>query len=195
MKGDPSKATASSYVNQQQVRVEQDIRYIKTGNPRFIKTDNFFVGSWGYWLWYLIPFVLLLAFFVIYRKQMKLNADIALMRNKRANKVAKRRLRQAESYLKKHDKENFYNEVLQALWGYFSDKLSIPGAELTRSNIGAELLSYGVDEVLIERFMKILDTCEFARYAPVESSVAMDEIYQEASDAIGKMENILKHKK
>ncbi|NLZ94603.1 MAG: protein BatD [Bacteroidales bacterium] len=195
LKGDPSKATASSYVNQQQVRVEQDIRYIKTGNPRFIKTDNFFVGSWGYWLWYLIPFVLLLAFFVIYRKQMKLNADIALMRNKRANKVAKRRLRQAESYLKKHDKENFYNEVLQALWGYFSDKLSIPGAELTRSNIGAELSRYGVDEVLIERFMKILDTCEFARYAPVESSVAMDEIYQEASDAIGKMENILKHKK
>ena len=195
LKGDPSKATASSYVNQQQVRVEQDIRYIKTGNPRFIKTDNFFVGSWGYWLWYLIPFVLLLAFFVIYRKQMKLNADIALMRNKRANKVAKRRLRQAESYLKKHDKENFYNEVLQALWGYFSDKLSIPGAELTRSNIGAELSRYGVDEVLIERFMKILDTCEFARYAPVESSVAMDEIYQEASDSIGKMENILKQKK
>ena len=109
--------------------------------------------------------------------------------------VAKRRLKRAENYLKKHDKSNFYNEVLQALWGYFSDKLSIPGASLTRSNIGAELSSYGVDKTLIERFIKILDTCEFARYAPVESSVAMDEIYQEASDAIGKMENILKSKK
>ena len=195
LKGDPSKASSSSYVSQQQVRVEQDIRYIKTGTPRFIKTDNFFVGSWGYWLWYVIPFVLLCVFFILYRKQMKLNANIALMRNKRANKVAKRRLRQAENYLSKHDKENFYNEVLQALWGYFSDKLSIPGAELTRSNIGAELLSYGVDKALIERFMKILDTCEFARYAPVESSVAMDKIYQEASDAISKMENILKQKK
>ena len=193
LKGDPSKATASSsYVNQQEVRVEQDIRYIKTENPTFINTDNFFVGSWGYWLWYVIPFVLLCIFFIIYRKQMKLNANIALMRNKRANKVAKRRLKRAEAYLNKNDKSNFYNEVLQALWGYFSDKLSIPGANLTRSNIGAELSSYGVDEVLIEKFMKILDTCEFARYAPVESSVAMDEIYQEASDAIGKMENILK---
>ena len=196
LKGDPSKATASSsYVNQQEVRVEQDIRYIKTEEPTFINTDNFFVGSWRYWVWYIIPFVLLCVFFIVYRKQMKLNANIVLMRNRRANKVAKRRLKRAENYLKKHDKSNFYNEVLQALWGYFSDKLSIPGANLTRSNIGAELSRYGVDETLIERFIKILDTCEFARYAPVESSVAMDEIYQEASDAIGKMENILKSKK
>ena len=42
--------------------------------------------------------------------------------------------------------------------------------------------------------MKILETCEFARYAPVESSAAMDEIYEETSDAIGKMETILKSK-
>lgn len=192
LKGDPSKATASSYVNQQQVRVEQDIRYIKTEKPTFLKTDNFFVGSLGYWLWYVVPFVLLCLFFVLYRKQMKLNANIALMRNKRANKVAKRRLKLAEGYLKKHDKENFYNEILRALWGYFSDKLSIPGASLTRNNIGAELSNYGVDESLIQKFMKILDTCEFARYAPVESTAAMDDIYQETSDAIGKMETILK---
>ena len=125
---------------------------------------------------------------------MKLNANIALMRNKRANKVAKRRLKLAESYLKKHDKENFYDEVLRALWGYFSDKLSIPGANLTKSNIGAELSAYGVDQALIQQFMKILDTCEFARYAPVESNVAMDQLYVETSEAIGKMENILKSK-
>ena len=116
------------------------------------------------------------------------------MRTKRANKVAKRRLKQAEKYLKAHDKENFYNEVLRALWGYFSDKLSIPGANLTKNNIGAELSLYGVDEALVNKFMEILDTCEFARYAPVESSAAMDEVYKETSDAIGKMENILKSK-
>lgn len=195
LKGDPSKATASTYINQQEVRVEQDIRFIKTEKPTFINTTNFFVGSLVYWLWYIIPFLLLCLFFILYRKQMKLNANIALMRNKKANKVARRRLKQAEQFLKKNDKSSFYNEVLRALWGYFSDKLSIPGASLTRSNIGAELSSYGVDEELIEEFMKILDTCEFARYAPVESSAAMGDIYQDTSNAIGKMENILKTKK
>jgi len=194
LKGDPSKATASSYVNQQQVKVEQDIRYIKTGSPKLIRTDNFFYGSWIYWLWYIIPFLLLCVFFILYRKQMKLNANIALMRTKRANKVAKRRLKLAERFLKQQDKQSFYNEVLRALWGYFSDKLSIPVANLTKNNIGAELSSYGVNESLIQTFMHILDRCEFARYAPVESSVAMDEIYKEATDAIGKMENILKSK-
>lgn len=194
LKGDPSKATASSYVNQQQVKVEQDIRYIKTGSAKLQRTDNFFFGSWVYWLWYIVPLLLLTVFFIVYRKQMKLNANIALMRTKRANKVAKRRLKQAEDFLKNQDKQNFYNEVLRALWGYFSDKLSIPVANLTKNNIGTELSSYGVDELLTERFMHILDTCEFARYAPVESSAAMDEIYKEATDAIGKMENILKSK-
>lgn len=195
LKGDESQATASTYINQQEVKVEQDIRYIKTGKRDFLRTDNFFVGSWSYWIWFIVPFVLLVIFFIIYRKQMKLNADIALMRNKKANKVAKRRLKQAESFLKKGEKENFYNEVLRALWGYFSDKLSIPGANLTKSNIELELSNYGVDEDLIKKFMTILDTCEFARYAPVEASAGMDEIYRQTSDAIGKMENVLKSKK
>ena len=194
LKGDPSKTTASSYVNQQDVKVEQDIRYIKTDTPKFIKTDRFFVGSWIYWLWYIIPFILLCVFFMLYRKQMKLNANIALMRTKRANKVAKGRLKKAEQYLKVHDKENFYNEMLRALWGYFSDKLSIPVANLTKSNIGTELSAYGVDELLIDKFVGILDSCEFARYAPGETSMGMDEIFKETSDAIGKMENILKMK-
>ena len=194
LKGAPGSATTSSYVNQQKVKVEQDIRYIKTAKPKFLKIDNFFVGSWAYWLWYIIPFVLLCLFFILYRKQMKLNANIALMRTKRANKVAKRRLKQAERYLKVHDKGNFYNEVLRALWGYFSDRLSIPGSNLTRNNIGTELSLYGVDETLVDKFMEILDTCEFARYAPVESSAEMDKVYVETSDAIGKMENVLKSK-
>ncbi|MFA6360898.1 MAG: protein BatD, partial [Dysgonamonadaceae bacterium] len=67
-------------------------------------------------------------------------------------------------------------------------------ANLTKNNIGAALSSYGVNESLIQTFMHILDTCEFARYAPVESSAAMDEIYKEATEAIGKMENVLKSK-
>lgn len=194
LKGDPSKVASSTYVNQQQVKVEQDIRYLKTGQPKFLKTDKFFVGSWMYWLWYIIPFVLLCVFFIFYRKQMKLNANIALMRTKRANKMAKRRLKQAEQYLKEHNKAQFYNEVLRAIWGYFSDKLSIPVANLTRSNIGSELAEYGVEEGLIKKFMSILDTCEFAHYAPGESSDGMDEVYKETIDSIGKMENILKSK-
>ena len=193
-KGDPSKASASSYVNQQNVRVEQDIRFLKTGEPQYQYKSSFFAGSLGYWLWFLIPLILLIVFYIFNRKIAKENANVALMRTRKANKMAIRRLKVAEKFLKEHNKEKFYDEVLRALWGYFSDKLSIPVANLTKDNIEKELSDYGISNELIGKFMHILNTCEFARYAPAESDAAMDKLYNETVDAIGEMESKLKRK-
>jgi len=193
-KGDPGKASASSYVNQQDVRVEQDIRFLKTGEPQYQHKDNFFVGSLGYWLWYLIPLVLLIVFYLFNLKMARENANVALMRTRKANKMAIKKLKMAEKFLKEHNKEKFYDEVLRALWGYFSDKLSIPVVNLTKDNIEKELSDYGIDNELTGKFMQILNTCEFARYAPAESDAAMDKLYNETVDAIGKMESKLKRK-
>lgn len=191
-KGDPSKANASSYINQQNVKVEDDIRFLKIGQPTFHSKNEFFVGSFVYWLWYIIPLALFICLYVVYRKQAEQNANVALMRNRQANKVATKRLKMADRFLKEHRKEEFYDEVLRALWGYFSDKLSIPLAQLSRENVGAELYKQGIDESLITTFMQILDACEFARYAPAESDHAMDQLYNQTIEAIGKMENQLK---
>lgn len=193
-KGDPAAATGGTFVNRQDVRVEQDIRFLKTGEPSYTSSINFFVGSWGYWLWYIVPFLVLLVAYFINRKQAIENANLALARTKRANKVAIRRLKTAEKYLNEQDKERFYEEVLRAVWGYFSDKLSIPVARLSKNNIEAELSGYGTDSALVERFMHILDTCEFARYAPAESHAEMDKVYRDTLAAIGEMENSLKKK-
>jgi len=193
-KGDPGKASTSSYVNQQNVRVEQDIRFLKTGEPQYQYKNSFFAGSIGYWLWYLIPLILFVVFYVFNRKIAKENANVALMRTKKANKMAIKRLKVAEKYLKAHDKEHFYDEVLRALWGYFSDKLSIPVANLTKDNIEKELSNYGIGKELIDKFMQILNTCEFARYAPAESDAAMDKLYSETVEVIGEMESKLKRK-
>lgn len=194
-KGDPGSITSSNFVNQQDVRVEQDIRFLKTGEPNYLSISNFFVGSLNYWLWYIIPFVLLVVFFIINRKQARENANVALMRNRKANKIAIKRLKLAEKYLKEQKKENFYDEVLRAIWGYFSDKLSIPVANLSKNNIENELSKNGISGELISRFMQILDTCEFARYAPAESDAEMESVYNNTFNAIGEMENRLKKSK
>lgn len=193
-KGDPSKAAASTYISQQSVKVEDDIRFIKTDTPVFQSKDSYFAGSMGYWFWYIIPASLFAAFAVIYRKRAKENANITLTRTKRANKMAIKRLRVAEKFLKQHDKEKFYDEVLRALWGYFSDKLSMPLANLTKDNIESELSSHGIESSLITKFTDILNTCEFARYAPAEGDAAMDKLYNETINAIGEMESKLKIK-
>ncbi|MDL2215074.1 BatD family protein [Dysgonomonas sp. OttesenSCG-928-M03] len=187
---DPNaKSASATSFTQTDVEVEQDIRYIKTGKPSFVKIDSFLVGSAVYYLWYIIPLLLFVAYFVLNRKKIKENADIVKTKTKRANKVAVKRLKEAQKYLQAQQKEKFYEEVLRATWGYLSDKLSIPVANLNRDNVENELVQYGARPELIERFMYILDTCEFARYAPAESDTAMDELYQSTVSAIGEMEN------
>lgn len=191
-KGDPGSGAVSTFVNRQDVRVEQDIRFLKTGEPTYISGTTLFVGSLNYWLWYLIPLTLLILFYIINRKQARENANVALMRTRKANKTAIKRLKTASRYLKEQDKEHFYDEVLRALWGYFSDKLSISVARLSRNNIEEELSRKGISEQLAGKFIEILDTCEFARYAPAESNAEMDRIYNDTMKAIEEMENRLR---
>ncbi|MDR0421671.1 MAG: BatD family protein [Proteiniphilum sp.] len=185
-------SVANTFVNRQDVKVEQDIRFLKTGEPAYLSGTAFFVGSLNYWLWYLVPLTVLILFYIINRKQARENANVALMRTRRANKMAIKRLKAANGYLREQDKEHFYEEVLRAIWGYFSDKLSIPLARLSRNNIEEELSRKGIGEQLTGKFIEILDTCEFARYAPAESSAEMDRIYNGAMGAIEEMENRLR---
>ena len=187
-------SVVSNYSNQESLKyLGQDIRYIKMiSKPHFVLNNDIFFASFTYLLVYLIITVLFVAFFIIYRKQVRENANIALVRTRKANKIAVRRLKTAEKLLKENNKEAFYEEVLRALWGYLSDKLNIPQAHLTKENVETELSKYGVGEELSSEFIEILHTCEFARYAPVQSSEAMDTLFKQTVDAIGKMENTIK---
>ena len=194
--GEGGKGTApvvSNFSNKENVKyLGKDIRYLKVKGFSFIQVNDLFFGSFGYVMSYVIPFLLFVVFFIVYRKQIKENANVALVRTKKANKTAVKRLKNAGKLLKENQKEAFYDEVLRALWGYLSDKLSIPLSNLTKDNVEAELRQYGVDDTLISEFMDILNTCEFARYAPSQASDAMDKIYEQTVDAIGKMENTIK---
>ena len=192
--GGTAAPVVSNFNNQESLKyLGQDIHYIKViAKPHFIPNNEIFFGSFTYLLVYLIITVLFVAFFVIYRKQVKENANIALVRNRKANKTAVKRLKKAETLLKANKKEEFYEEVLRALWGYLSDKLTIPQAHLTKDNVEAELSKYGVGEELSSEFMNILHTCEFARYAPGQGSEAMDILFKQTVNAIGKMENTIK---
>lgn len=115
------------------------------------------------------------------------NADVVGLRNARASKVAKRRLKTAEKYLKEQNADKFYEEMLRALWGYLSDKLSIPTSQLTRQNIAATLGDKGYGKEAIDPVIAIIDDCEMARYTP-ESSSRMDTVYTAGVEAINNIE-------
>ncbi|MDD3160759.1 MAG: BatD family protein [Bacteroidales bacterium] len=183
----------SSFTNKEDVKyLGKDIRYIQTGNFSVKKQGEYFFGTATYWICYAIPFALFVLFLFIYRKQASENANIALMRNKKANKVASKRLKKAANYLKENQKEAFYEETMRALWGYVSDKMNMPLSVLTKDNVGIELTNNGADQSFVNEFMEILNTCEFARYAPSNEEHAMDKLYERTVNVINKMESFIK---
>jgi hypothetical protein len=183
----------SNFSNRENVRfLGRDIRYLKTQKVHFQTNKDIFFGSFVYIMAYLMISILFIVFFIIYRKQVKENSNLALVRTRKANKTAVRRLKQAEKLLRENKEEAFYEEVLRALWGYLSDKLSIPQSELTKDNVANELAKYGVGETLSREFLEIIHTCEFARYAPSKAAGTMDKLFNETIRAIDSMENTIK---
>jgi len=192
-KGNADQVIAD-FTNKENVKVlGQDVRFIKLGDTTLTPKGEVFFGTMGYWLGYLIPFIVFVALVVFFRKQAAENANVAKMKTKKANKVATKRMKLAGKLLAENKKNEFYDEVLKALWGYISDKLSIPVSQLSKDNIEAELTKHGVPEDVTKTFINALNECEFARYAPGDENEAMDKVYATSVDAIGKMENSIKH--
>ena len=192
-KGNADQVIAD-FTNKENVKVlGQDVRFIKLGDTKLSPKGEVFFGTTGYWLGYIIPFIVFVALVIFFRKQAAENANVAKVKTKKANKVATKRMKLAGKLLADNKKNEFYDEVLKALWGYISDKLSIPVSQLSKDNIEAELTRYGVSDEITKTFINALNECEFARYAPGNESEAMDKVYATSVEAISKMENSIKH--
>ncbi len=186
-------ATVVSSLRKEDVQlIGQDIRFIKQGNPSLRSSGNTFFGSTLFYLIYVISAVLFLVIYFVYRKKARENANIALMRNKKANRVATKRLKSAAAYMKQNNNEAFHEAILKAFWGYLSDKLGIPVADLSRDAAISRLNEKGVAEEVINDFVNVVEQCEFARYAPTGGSEARHELYKKAESTMGRMEKQIK---
>ena len=187
--GSTSGNVIQSFKKEDIRQVGEDIRYLKTGSLNLKEAGVHFFGTLKYWLSLFIPLVLFIAAFVFNRQRIKANADIARVKNRTATKMARKRLKLAATALKSHNGEQFYDEVLKALWGYMSYKLNIDKAELNRDNISEILQRKNVSEDLMKDFISLLDTCEYARYAPGSNSDnEMEKVYARSIEVITKLD-------
>ena len=186
-------ATVVSSLRKQDVQlIGQDIRFIKQGNPALRSSGHTFFGSTLFYLIYLIAALLFLMIYLVYRKKARENANIALVRNKKANRIATKRLKTAAAFMKQNNNEAFHEAILKAFWGYLSDKLSIPVADLNRETAVNRLNEKGVSEQVINDFVDVVEQCEFARFAPAGGSEARHELYKKAESTMGQMEKQIK---
>lgn len=184
--------TSVSYVNKEDLKfVGQDVRFHST--PMKLKSDSSqFFGSYLFWLCLALPLIILLLLAALSRKRIADNANVAKVRVKKASSVATKRLKVARKLMKDNRKDQFYDEMMRALYGYFGDKLSISVAELSKENIEAELKRRNVPEEPVRQIIGLLDDCEFARYAPGDDTGRMDRLYEQAAGVIGQIENTIK---
>ncbi len=186
--------TIADFTNQQDVKVlANDVRFIKQGETRYSDKDAHFFGTWTYVAWYIVPFVGFVVLLVALRKHRINNADVEGKKHKRANKVALKRMKIANGLLRTQQKSAFYDEVLRALWGYVSDKLSIPVAELTKDNVSVRLTDAGVQESVVEEFIALLNDCEMAHYVSGNDGSTMDKIYATSLSVMEKLEDSIKN--
>ena len=189
-KGDGSRSSVVDYSKDQ----PKDIKDIKKGDAELHSVDNFFFGSVGYLMSLLIPFVAFVALLVIFRKRAIDNADLVKMKGKKANKIATKRLRQANKLMLVGKSNEFYDEVLRALWGYVGDKLNMPAEKLSRENISEKLQSHNVDDNTISKFLSAIDDCEMMRFAPGDPEGNMNKTFESAMTAIMEIEKVMNKK-
>ena len=193
-KGSGSSTSAPvNYVSKEELRLlGQDIRYINLAEAKYRGKGAYLYGTTSYWLWYVIPFIGFLVIVIVYRKQAIENANIAKVKTKKAGKMATRRLKVAKQKMQQKDKTGFYDEVLKALWGYLSDKLSMPVSELSKDNIAVKLAQCQVAQELIDECLALVGECEFARYAPSLSHLSEEQIYDKVDALMDRLENAIR---
>lgn len=137
-----------------------------------------------YWLLYIIPSVVVVIILYLYRRRLKELGNLDLLKSKKAGSVARKRLKKAAIHLKNNDSNNFYDEMLVAIWGFLSDRLHISQSELNRNNVKQNLMRVGCDQSISDRMINLLDECEYAKYASGEAIGNMQYLYEEATELI-----------
>ncbi len=191
--GAENQTVVGNYVDKEDVKqLGKDIRYIQTEDIELSKEESPIYGTLTCWLMYLIPLLISLVLFIFFRKKALENADLDLVKNKKANKIAQKRLKFAQRLLKEGKKDSFYEEILKAVWDYLSDKLSIPVASLTKEKVADELSKRAVEAPVLNQLNQILSTCEFARYAPNSGQQEMGNLYDDSIRVISELEEVIK---
>lgn len=165
-----------------------DIRYIKT-KTQLRDKENYFYGTALFYSLLMSPLLCFIGFIFLRRKNIEQNKDGVAVKSRKARKMAIKRLSVAEQHLKSGNKELFYIEIFKALYGYISDKLNIPVADLNKEHISQTLKNRNVSDLTIEKLISTLDNCEYARYAPSAVSGDLSGIYNNTVELITKTED------
>lgn len=192
-RGSSSGSSTISISNKEDINyIGSDIRYIKLDASGLKEKAVFFYRSLRFYLLFLLPFIILAGFIFIRRKHIADSKNVWQTKQRKANKLARKKLKKAAIHLNKKEEENFYAEISAALWGFIGDKLSIPPSNLSDDSITEALQQHQVNDALIERFRQTINLCEYSRFAPPSDDNSMENLYKNTVELISELEENIK---
>ncbi len=189
---DGSQAMVSGPARQDVKNIGSDIRFIQAGDLDLKSKGVYFFGTPSFWTAYVLPLLLLVIFLIVRRKNSIDRSDVVRLKNKRAAKISRNRLKSARKYVKDNKEGQVYDEVLRALWQYLGDKLAIDQARLSRERVLDAMKERSLSPELIAKVVELADICEMARYAPTAVKVPAAEAYTQAVELLVQLERAIK---
>ena len=181
LEGKEIVTTTNNIVKKDVAVTGTNFRYIQTKSTfKPVKTVDFFKSSLFYIL-LLLPLIAIPIGIIIYNTTAKRNSDLIGVKQRKADRLAKKYLSEAKKQL--GNKEAFYIALEKALHNYLKAKLQIETAEISRDNIKEILQSKNVDKTTINSFLDVLNDCDFARYTPITEVMMQDE-FEKAKEVI-----------
>jgi len=141
---------------------------------------RYFLGSTRFYLWLLLPLLLIPSAIIFGKKRDAIASDVA--------GIARKYLSTAKKAL--GNKEAFYIALEKGLHNYLKAKLKIETSEFSKDKIATLLIEKQVDETTKDGFIALLKNCEMARYSPF-SDVQMQQDYDKASEVISYLDKQL----
>jgi hypothetical protein len=188
-RGSETSTTVVSGVNKSDVQMlGKDIRFIKTNEPEISQGSKPLFNSPQFYTLIITPALLFTGLIFVKRRRESMAGNIQFIKSRRANKVAMKRLSAAQKFLKSNNKEKFLDEMFRALWGFISDKLQIPVADLSKETAARALLNKNVSEEIINNFIATVDSCEYARFAGGMGE-NNESIYKKGIEVISQLES------
>ena len=183
----------NSTINQQKIKTEKkDIHYIFTTTKLKEIRDNI-LNINLFIIIFFLPIFLIILLWIHNTIVGKTDTNSSDWKNKKANKIALKRLKYAQNCINNNDFDSFFEEIEKSIWGYFADKFKVSIADLSKETVSTHFYSNAIDVNTEKQFIALLDECEFARYAPASNKNAqMGDILNKAKHIIIEVETALR---
>lgn len=169
---------SANTVSKNKISATEQFKFIKSKtNLQSINPPDFF-GSGLYYGLLVFPFLLIPAIVLFKKKKEAIDGDIVGNRIKKSNALAKKYLSEAQKHI--NNKEPFYIALEKALHNFLKAKLHIETSEMSKEKITEILLSRKATPETVSAFIKLTESCEFARYAPSTN----EEIHHDYDKAV-----------